>query len=291
MNKQTFLKHITDNFLDSSLVSINEGEINKLEIDSDTAPENANCHSCLYLKTELDVVHFYLVMNSINHQFWNHDESGNLLRYSHNNNVGALALSAGILGLADKHGGFNNLHAITETEFSTFFGDMPNASDRLKMLNQALGENGRTCAQKLIATKDSWTVMDAMTIAEDLPLGYRDEALKKAQLALYMAACGLRSKGFSANTSLTCFADYQVPRVLRHLGVLKYESPVASLVDNKLLIEKDSKIEKAIRGATILACEKISEKFNVSAEALDFWLWSRRNEAEKPFHLTVTNAY
>ena len=53
----------------------------------------------------------------------------------------------------------------------------------------------------------------------------------------------------------------------------------------------DSKEEKAIRAATILACEELAIKTGAKPAEIDFWLWSRRNTADKPFHLTYTTAY
>jgi hypothetical protein len=106
-----------------------------------------------------------------------------------------------------------------------------------------------------------------------------------------MTASALKIKGYDIKTDLTCFADYQIPRVLRHLGILVYSPNIAEMVDSSKIIPKDSDEEHAIRAATILACEEICAKINVNPAVLDYWLWSKRNTAPKPFHLTYTNAY
>lgn len=59
-----------------------------------------------------------------------------------------------------------------------------------------------------------------------------------------------------------------------------------------MLLDKNSPEERAIRAATVLACEKIKEHFGVSIENIDFALWVIRNEFKnQEFHLTNTVCY
>lgn len=76
------------------------------------------------------------------------------------------------------------------------------------------------------------------------------------------------------------------------MGVLTYSPELSKKIDNFELIEENSKEEKALRAATILACENIAEKHNISIPALDRLLWLARNYfKDKKFHLTKTSNY
>lgn len=102
----------------------------------------------------------------------------------------------------------------------------------------------------------------------------------------------LKAGGIDAPAvELTCFADYQVPKVLRGLGILVYAPKLQAMVDRGELLEQDSPMEVAIRAASIIACEMISKKKNVSSAELDFWLWQRRNDFDGLFHRTLTRRY
>lgn len=87
-------------------------------------------------------------------------------------------------------------------------------------------------------------------------------------------------------------ADYQLPKVLRHLGVLTYSPKVAGLVDNELPIVSGSPEERAIRAATVLGAEELAKHLGLSIPQLDSWLWLQRNAAKAAkFHLTETTYY
>jgi hypothetical protein len=139
---------------------------------------------------------------------------------------------------------------------------------------------------------EAWGIEHARAIALMLPSGYEDPFLKKAQLCMWMAKGMLEAGGMAApEVDSTAFADYQIPKVLRGLGVLGYGEELAAKVDAGLVLEESGPMEVAIRAATVVACEKISQSKSISAPALDFWLWSRRNEFAEPFHRVRTMRY
>ena len=125
---------------------------------------------------------------------------------------------------------------------------------------------------------------------------------KRAQLAVGMLHSRLQGTGiFSCPDvdQLTVFADYQLPRGLRNMGVLKYDSELAGRVDQGKPIERDSQMEKEIRAFTIVASELLREELkkrpelgDLDARGLDSYLWAmaRQDKNSKP-HVTVTTAY
>lgn len=116
--------------------------------------------------------------------------------------------------------------------------------------------------------------------------------LKKIQLALYEIAQIYVDKGTDVSCDITVAADYQIPKVLEGMSVLKYSEELSKKIDNFELIEENSREEKALRAATIISCEAISEKHHISIPALDRLLWLARNDFKnKNFHLTRTSNY
>lgn len=60
-------------------------------------------------------------------------------------------------------------------------------------------------------------------------------------------------------SSVTIFADYIVPAVLRQLGVLRYSLELSSSIDAKDEISPGSEQEVEIRACSIVAVEKMRE--------------------------------
>lgn len=136
------------------------------------------------------------------------------------------------------------------------------------------------------------TTADAARLAKRFPAAYRDPYLKRAQLAVMWFAGYLAEVGQPVEVDLTVAADYQLPRVMRALGVLRYAPDLAERVDGKLLIGRGGAEERALRAATILGGEAMAEQLGVSAPAIDNYLWQCRNACgDKPHHLTVTTDY
>lgn len=125
---------------------------------------------------------------------------------------------------------------------------------------------------------------------------------KRAQLAVGMLASRLEGTGqFECPDvdQLTVFADYQLPRGLRAMGVLKYDDQLSARVDNGQPIEKGSQMEKEVRAFTIVAARLLQDELKkrpgfetLDARGLDSFLWStaRKDKGSKP-HVTVTTAY
>ena len=86
-------------------------------------------------------------------------------------------------------------------------------------------------------------------------------------------------------------ADYQIPKVLRSLGCLKYNYPLDFMVKNGRLIPEGSTMETEIRAATIVVCSKIATLAQCYPAEVDTYLFAKRNACKDPFHLTITTNY
>jgi Potential Queuosine, Q, salvage protein family len=126
--------------------------------------------------------------------------------------------------------------------------------------------------------------------------------LKRAQICvadLYSAFGGKRWGAFTDLEKLTIFADYKLPQVLRHYGIVEYEPRLAHRIDNLDLLPCGSEEEVELRAATIWACELLrSEMSHVSGQTItavevDQLLWHLgQNSSEmRPYHRTRTINY
>lgn len=97
--------------------------------------------------------------------------------------------------------------------------------------------------------------------------------------------------------NLTVFADYQLPKSLRDLGIINYEKSLAERVDLQKIIPAKSQEELEIRASTIHASQKLREEINklreekINALNLDYKLWGEGRKNPGFHHLTPTIAY
>jgi hypothetical protein len=99
--------------------------------------------------------------------------------------------------------------------------------------------------------------------------------------------------------TLTAFADYKVPQVLRQLGVLRYEPALYEAIASHRLIPPDTQEEVEIRAATIQAVEALRQALSeqgatLASYEIDWRLWtlgqSLPDDAES-YHRTLTVFY
>ncbi len=145
--------------------------------------------------------------------------------------------------------------------------------------------------------------------------GFRDEAdyrdadgpfpvafYKRAQLTAADLALAFGGEGwgrFDDLDRLTCFADNQVPHVLRQDGVLRYGRELVERIDTGQEIAAGSPQEVEIRAAAVTAVEALRQELahrgrSVTSVQLDYFLWNRGLESryvERRAHRTRTIFY
>lgn len=92
--------------------------------------------------------------------------------------------------------------------------------------------------------------------------GHQIFLYKRAQIFvadLWGAFKGQSLGQFEDIAAITMFADYVVPAVLRHWGVLTFSTTLAKRVDDQQEIASGSEEEVEIRACTITAVERIRE--------------------------------
>ena len=111
----------------------------------------------------------------------------------------------------------------------------------------------------------------------------------------------LKGKGygrFNDIHKLTCFADYKLPQLLRHFGVLEYAPSLAKKIQQRQYLKSGSMPEVEIRANTIWAIEAIKNELKregvifLSCQ-IDWLLWNmaKRIKMAEPHHQTRTIFY
>ncbi|KAI8031048.1 Queuosine salvage protein [Camellia lanceoleosa] len=120
--------------------------------------------------------------------------------------------------------------------------------------------------------------------------GHQIFLYKRAQIFASDLRGSFKGKGygeFNDIGAITIFADYIVPAVLRQLGVLRYNSSLAGIIEAKL----------ELRACLIYAVEKMRELIwkksgkQVLSVDLDLWLWSIGVECPSLQHRRTLSTY
>lgn len=124
---------------------------------------------------------------------------------------------------------------------------------------------------------------------------------KRAQICvadIHGAFGGKDWGAFSDFDQLTAFADYKVPQVLRHFGILEYHPMLAERIDNQELLTAGSEEEIELRAATIWGCELLRREMArqggvLTASEIDLrlWLLGQHSTDMRPYHQTRTIYY
>ena len=168
------------------------------------------------------------------------------------------------------------------------FDRYPLIEDRVKhLLEASLG------AQDFIMFVLMNRENDAKIVLHELVRRYpgfsSDMFLKRA--FLFIIQLNRKLDFFKGIDEIPVPADYQVPKMLEHFGCLKYKRSLIDKIKQHVMIPKYSIEEISIRGGTVLTCDKLAELTGWTKSEIDSWLWLRRKECNKPFHLTITTDY
>ncbi|MDY7030427.1 MAG: queuosine salvage family protein [Thermodesulfobacteriota bacterium] len=192
-------------------------------------------------------------------------------------------------------------------------GELQLLEDRLmalKELGQVLLDEYDGKALHLVEASQGSAVNLSLLLAEKLS-SFRDVAeyscfkvsfLKRAQIFasdLFGAFGGKGSGNLNEIDRLSCFADYKLPQVLRHLGIMQYSQTLAQKIDQRILIEAQSAEEVEIRANTVWSVELLRRELqamgeDVRAFEIDWILWNMGQSTvccEKPYHRTLTVYY
>ncbi|KAG0451213.1 hypothetical protein HPP92_026369 [Vanilla planifolia] len=232
-------------------------------------------------------VQYLLVLDALNFCFWPDKD----LSYDHL----ALGLKA---ALEDDKSALDAVRLQSYTgpqlrEMLKWPRPLPLEDERARLMNEVGLELERSFdgkATNLVKASRNSAQSLVTLIAKHFP-GFRDHGLykghqvffyKRAQIFVADLWNAFKGKGYGCFcdiSSITIFADYIVPAVLRQLGVLKYNLSLSSVVNSNTEIVAGTEEEVEIRACSIYAVEKMREfvKAKYGKEVLsleiDLWLW------------------
>jgi len=267
-----------------------------------------------------ETVAYLLVLDSINFCFWPKLGADKWeVQYKSETLSGYYALAASLKKALDSGVPIIKANYLAELPLGKLRqilggkGELQLMEERVRILNE-LGKflikeyDGE--AYRLVAAAENSALNLVGLLVESLP-SFRDVAeyygmkiyfYKRAQIFaadLYGAFAGKAWGYFKHIDNLTAFADYKLPQVLRHVGILQYSPSMEHKVDQSIFLEAGSPEEIEIRANTIWAVELIRQELrrlgeDVRAFEIDWILWNLGQESQfkaKPYHKTVTIFY
>jgi hypothetical protein len=264
-------------------------------------------------------VAYVLVVDAINFCFWpdhgeDGGEGGGRLEYEH--------VAGGVRRAATANAKALDARTLASMEV----GDLqrmlewprplPNEEERVRLVREVgdgLIEHFDGSALKLVAEARGSAARLVDLVLRYFP-GFRDCAVykgrqvhfyKRAQIFVGDVWGAFQGEGVGRfddiTTSLTMFADYRVPVVLRELGILKYSEELANDIRAEKIIMPNSEQEIEIRACTVEAVERIKDRLAardglvVSSVVIDWMLWElgekKRYSSHEPHHRTLTIFY
>ncbi|BCL84031.1 Q_salvage domain-containing protein [Ktedonobacteria bacterium brp13] len=264
-------------------------------------------------------VNWMLLLDALNFCFWSDKDEPRWTVYYQGETLNGYWAEAAALKRAVEEGtplwDAHYLSTITETDVARIF----RGNETIPLFAQRVA-NARETGRVLLERYDGQfinaieqahydTPQLVQLLERDFPsfrdvTTYRDypiRFLKRAQICvadLYGAFGGKDWGAFSNIDQLTIFADYKLPQVLRHYGILGYHSSLAYRVDNQELIASGSLEEIEIRACTVWACELLRralQQYGQPTTAADIdqrlWLLGQRAQEMHPYHRTRTIFY
>jgi hypothetical protein len=312
-------RHVTER---SQQVTINEKAIadfsKKLIKDGiEIPPWNYDYH---FFDGGHKAVAYLLILDSINFCFWPNPGADKWeIQYKSETLSGYYALAASLKKALESGIPITDAHYLAELTLDKLRtilrgnGDLQLMEERVQILNE-LGDflvkefDGAT--HLLVEASENSALKLVELLVQNLP-SFRDEAdyygtriyfYKRAQIFaadLYAAFGGKEWGYFKDIDYLTAFADYKLPQVLRHVGVLQYSTSLEQKVDNGIFLEAGSPEEIEIRANTIWVVELMRQELTqmgkkLRAFEIDWILWNLSQQSQfktKPYHKTVTIYY
>ena len=277
-------------------------------------------HPCHFFDGTAETVRWIFVLDLLNHCFWP-DEGCPVwtVAFQGQNWSGYWGLAAALKRTMELRYPLTDpsyLATIPADDLREIFagdGEIPLLAERLANLREAgqvLQDRLHGDIVHLVEQARGSAIQLVFQVVTYFP-SFRDEARyrgkpvtfwKRAQIFvadLFHAFSGKAWGAFDDLDQLTAFADYKLPQVLRHLGVIAYCPDLERRVDQRELLRPGSEEEVEIRAATIHAVEALCQGFrqfgiHTTSMAVDQWLW-RLGQMEafrtKPYHRCRTIFY
>jgi hypothetical protein len=166
----------------------------------------------------------------------------------------------------------------------------PNIESRTKIIDE-IGPINTNRMRRIISIISNTRDVDSIlsTLTAEFDSFANDILLKKALLTVM--SIHFKTGIIKDPEKILIPADYQIPKMLRHFGILKYSNELAYKVDNNILLLENSEEELAIRIQAIKAVKRIQDLSQVPSYMIDQILFHSRKNITSNHHLTITTSY
>ncbi|MBI4992018.1 MAG: hypothetical protein HZB99_02265 [Candidatus Harrisonbacteria bacterium] len=300
-------------------VKINREAIEKLAAEWNKTGLPITCwNSRMHLETddETKMLDYLIILDSLNFCFWHPRKERWSIVYNHEKYSGYFALSLALKNYFERHPSKANLRNFADISFEDFIYLLQGGNHLLfldkrweiiKAVSQYLVKRGGSKA--FILSADQKLSILIPKIAESLSSfddtadynGKKVYIWKRAQILavdIYGALCGRGAGYFTDLDYPTAFADYKLPQILVHYGILEYSPELKKKIEDGDHIPPGSAEEVEIRSATVWAVEWLKnelKKYGGLYESflLDWVLWeqSQKEKMQFPHHRTQTIFY
>ncbi len=289
-------KHVTLN--DTAMKRVAENIKTELNNMKDNWWGYPKCFKKETYELSYKMMYYELLADSINYQYWygRHDIRPNGACSNEMYKILDTTFSFVIDEISPYHG-YEMAPIVTKIFIENIsLARFPNIENRIKHIKEVLtlvSSNGYDTVRYLVdkISNNDITINEFLTIIISKLPGYAEDIfLKRAFLLPIMLY--RRLQWFKDDIDIVPVpADYQIPKVLEGLGCINYGYILSDKIQGGELIISGSLEECEIRAATILACKRLSELSGCKMCDIDTYLWLKRNEIDKPFHLTITTDY
>jgi hypothetical protein len=193
-----------------------------------------------------------------------------------------------------------NSSSLSQTVYDAFTFDLYNTDDFYdsdifyESLKKRIVEEGYTLLKERLQTIDNLKLINWKLLLNNINntnkfieilhnnLAFNDPFYKKELLAVYTIE---RFKIFQNIIDdnqpyidgMYIPADYQIPKMLRSLGIVTFSDEICNKIDNDFIFTEGSKDEISIRVASIEACDMLARHFNITNEKVDRILFYNRH--------------
>jgi len=266
----------------------------------------------LWVKDQKKLLTYLLILDSLNFCFWNKKRTWTI-SYKGKKYNGYFALSLSLKKFFKENPEKGNLKYFSKISFEEFKKILQGGKNLLflekrwqivRAVSSVLVKENKDF-EDLVKSASNKTSILVHKIQKKLPY-FNDFAfyqnkkvffLKRAQILVadIFGAFGGRGIGhFKDLHYLTAFADYKIPQILHHFGILEYSSSLEKKIKNRILIPAGSREEVEIRACSIWAIEYLREYLkNFYSFQIDWFLWnkSKTMKLKNSYHLTKTIFY
>ena len=270
----------------------------------------------LQTKNQQKMLDYLILLDSLNFCFWNKKQKWQI-KYKEKKYSGYFALSLALKNFFKKDPQKANLEYFSKISFKEFKEILQGGRNLLflkkrwqiiKIISSILIKKYGNSENFIFSANHKLSKL-VPKIHKELPF-FNDTAtykgkkvyfLKRAQILGCDVWGALEGKGvgyFKDLEFLTAFADYKIPQILYHFGVLEYSEKLERKIKNRIIIPARSKEEIEIRSATIWAVEYLKRELselgrNFYSFQVDWLLWNKSQSIKLrfPHHLTKTIFY